>query len=92
MNQLFRPNYQQHEPGRNEPCLCGSSLKFKKCCGPTIKDFKISAGRKAIRAFNSKQYEDALTAARQEFSWYLTRHWAHTEPWVKEDPNSDAAA
>ena len=20
-------------PGRNEPCPCGSKLKFKKCCG-----------------------------------------------------------
>ncbi len=19
--------------GRNDPCICGSSLKFKKCCG-----------------------------------------------------------
>ena len=21
------------EPGRNEPCPCGSGAKFKKCCG-----------------------------------------------------------
>jgi uncharacterized protein YchJ len=21
------------EPGRNEPCFCGSGKKFKKCCG-----------------------------------------------------------
>jgi len=21
------------EPGRNEPCPCGSGLKYKKCCG-----------------------------------------------------------
>ena len=20
-------------PGRNEPCYCGSKVKFKKCCG-----------------------------------------------------------
>lgn len=20
-------------PGRNEPCLCGSGIKYKKCCG-----------------------------------------------------------
>jgi hypothetical protein len=20
-------------PGRNEPCVCGSGRKFKKCCG-----------------------------------------------------------
>jgi uncharacterized protein len=23
----------QNPPGRNEPCLCGSGLKYKKCCG-----------------------------------------------------------
>lgn len=22
------------EPGRNEPCICGSGNKYKKCCGP----------------------------------------------------------
>lgn len=21
------------QPGRNDPCLCGSSRKFKRCCG-----------------------------------------------------------
>ena len=21
------------KPGRNDPCLCGSGRKFKKCCG-----------------------------------------------------------
>jgi hypothetical protein len=24
-------------PGRNEPCFCGSGLKFKKCCLPRLK-------------------------------------------------------
>lgn len=24
-----------NKPGRNEPCICGSGLKFKKCCGGT---------------------------------------------------------
>lgn len=22
-----------HEPGRNDPCLCGSGKKYKRCCG-----------------------------------------------------------
>jgi len=26
----------QKPPGRNEPCLCGSGRKFKKCCGRRI--------------------------------------------------------
>lgn len=24
------------EPGRNEPCNCGSNVKFKKCCGRNL--------------------------------------------------------
>jgi hypothetical protein len=26
------PFVKPYEPGRNEPCLCGSGLKFKRCC------------------------------------------------------------
>ena len=26
------PFIKPYEPGRNEPCLCGSGLKFKRCC------------------------------------------------------------
>ena len=25
----------QKKPGRNDPCPCGSGLKFKRCCGRT---------------------------------------------------------
>jgi hypothetical protein len=28
----FMPALGQKLPGRNEPCLCGSGKKFKKCC------------------------------------------------------------
>ena len=28
------PNAKPRRVGRNEPCPCGSSKKFKKCCGP----------------------------------------------------------
>jgi uncharacterized protein len=24
------------KPGRNEPCPCGSGVKFKKCCGKNV--------------------------------------------------------
>lgn len=27
------------KPGRNEPCPCGSGLKYKKCCGKNTGDF-----------------------------------------------------
>lgn len=28
--------------GRNEPCPCGSGVKFKRCCGADMEQFKIS--------------------------------------------------
>jgi len=28
--------------GRNDPCPCGSGLKFKKCCGKTAENFQIN--------------------------------------------------
>ena len=29
-------NYGTRKPGRNQPCPCGSSKKFKKCCGGVL--------------------------------------------------------
>jgi len=33
----------KQQPGRNDPCPCGSGLKFKKCCfnGLSPRGFKI---------------------------------------------------
>ncbi len=31
-NRKAVPFVKPYEPGRNEPCLCGSGLKFKRCC------------------------------------------------------------
>ena len=28
-----QPAHKQKKPGRNDPCPCGSGLKYKKCCG-----------------------------------------------------------
>lgn len=38
-NKIVKKDLSQHpatkelHPGRNEPCLCGSGIKYKKCCG-----------------------------------------------------------
>ena len=29
----FQPQPEHGKPGRNDPCPCGSGLKFKRCCG-----------------------------------------------------------
>ena len=28
-----QPAKKEKKPGRNDPCPCGSGLKYKKCCG-----------------------------------------------------------
>jgi uncharacterized protein YecA (UPF0149 family) len=28
--------YETPKPGRNEPCPCGSTLKYKRCCGNSL--------------------------------------------------------
>jgi len=30
---------QSHKIGRNDPCSCGSNLKYKRCCGNPLKPF-----------------------------------------------------
>jgi tetratricopeptide (TPR) repeat protein len=36
----FRPR-PRPRPGRNEPCLCGSGRKFKRCCGDELADVPV---------------------------------------------------
>lgn len=31
--EMSYPQIKTKEPGRNDPCPCGSGLKYKKCCG-----------------------------------------------------------
>ena len=33
INDRYKPVVSQKTIGRNDPCSCGSNLKFKKCCG-----------------------------------------------------------
>jgi DNA-binding XRE family transcriptional regulator len=31
--EIFKRDRREERPGRNDPCDCGSGIKFKKCCG-----------------------------------------------------------
>jgi SEC-C motif len=33
ISKLYHPGAMSQKPGRNDPCPCGSGLKYKKCCG-----------------------------------------------------------
>ena len=66
-----------HEPGRNQPCLCGSGLKFKRCCAD---EYSSSTLKKCLESFNAGEYKDALIYARRHFTWYVLAYRAHTIP------------
>lgn len=56
------------QPGRNEPCPCGSGKKYKKCCGagtaPSTPDGQSASLDAAIAAFETGRYAAAADAAQ----------------------------
>ena len=70
-------NLQSYEPGRNEPCLCASGLKYKHCC---MGHYSSAAQKEAHRLYNQGKYPEALSACRRHLTWYLLCHQAHTVP------------
>jgi hypothetical protein len=53
------------KPGRNDPCLCGSGKKFKKCC-----ESKMVAGK-----FKAEKIETAGSfAAASKISSFFKSH------------------
>ncbi|MFZ2633857.1 MAG: SEC-C metal-binding domain-containing protein [Desulfosalsimonadaceae bacterium] len=74
-----------HEPGRNNPCICGSGLKFKKCC---LGAYSSKASELFRNAYNSGEYDEALIHARNWFTWYALSHKAHTIPILESDQDA----
>ncbi|MDL1981946.1 MAG: SEC-C domain-containing protein [Deltaproteobacteria bacterium] len=71
-----------HEPGRNNPCICGSGMKFKKCC---LGAYSSKASELFRNAYNTGDYDEALIRARNWFTWYALSHKAHTIPLLQSD-------
>lgn len=44
-----KPYHAPKKPGRNDPCICGSGKKFKKCCGSQSSSRIQSGGAKPRR-------------------------------------------
>jgi tetratricopeptide (TPR) repeat protein len=72
-----------YEPDRNKPCVCGSGIKFKKCCAAS---YSCNASEYFKNSLNAGDYEDALLHARNHFTWYALSHKAHTIHLLKDDP------
>jgi tetratricopeptide (TPR) repeat protein len=69
-----------HEPKRNDECVCGSGIKFKKCCMGKYS----SKGSEDFFTFSKKgDYEQALISIRQHLTWYVLSHKAHTVPFLE---------
>ena len=71
-----------YEPGRNKPCICGSGLKFKKCC---LGAYSSKASELFRKSYNTGDYDEALIHARNWFTWYVLSHKAHTIPLLEFD-------
>ena len=69
----------KYEPKRNEPCICGSGKKFKKCC---MDAYSSSPQERAFEKYNKGLYEEALTSCRHHLTWYILCHNAHTVPFL----------
>jgi tetratricopeptide (TPR) repeat protein len=67
---------------RKAQCLCGSGLKFKRCC------FDIYQKERDVGAsselFNNKKYKEALIQCRADITRYTIWHRSHTEPPLKD--------
>lgn len=70
-------NTKQYEPSGKKPCVCGSGLKFKRCCAG---NYSGKAFRQYRIAYSSGDYKAALMYARYHFTWYVLSHRAHTIP------------
>lgn len=67
------------EPTRNAPCLCGSGLKFKRCCAERLPG-SGNLGHAAKEEFAKKDYSAALLSVRADITQYTIWHKNHTEP------------
>lgn len=80
MGSDFKPRY-EFVPSRNSMCLCGSGLRFKRCCATRLPS--VTLGRASRRAFRDGKPDEALLAARADITQYTIWHKSHTEPVIK---------
>ena len=64
-------------PGPNQPCLCGSGLKYKKCCASRLPGSE-HIGHEFMHLAKLHDVERALLAARADITKYTIWHKSHT--------------
>jgi tetratricopeptide (TPR) repeat protein len=66
----------------NGPCLCGSGLKYKRCCYGRLPGH-AHLGSRTGALLVEKQNLDALHAARADVTQYTIWHKSHTVPAIR---------
>lgn len=51
--------------GRNEPCVCGSAVKFKKCCMKTVTGYTADILNNITNNINEKEIKKAIKADKE---------------------------
>jgi hypothetical protein len=72
----------QFSPPLNGPCLCGSGLKYKRCCAERLPGTKY-LGTRTDELLKAGKYKEALYACRADITQYTIWHKSHTEPAVR---------
>ena len=74
---MNKPVRKRITPGPNQKCLCGSEIKYKKCCASRLPG-SHRIGKDFPKLANAGDHEGALLAARADISQYTIWHQSHT--------------
>lgn len=74
---------QRFEPAKNSDCLCGSGLKFKRCCFGKHTGDPLEYNEKALKSLEEKNYEEAIGNARVAVTIYTIFHLTNTVPLLR---------
>jgi len=79
---------EKYQIERNHVCLCGSGLKYKKCCLPCIEfnGIKPNYLKLAGECFDQGKYVDSERYFRAHLTQYLIWYNEHTIPLLKHAP------
>ena len=73
----------QFSPVRNGPCLCGSGLKFKRCCADHLRSESLDYRERMLSFLREGKYKQALFESRAYVTQYTVWHKSHTVPAIR---------
>ncbi|HGM5593940.1 TPA: SEC-C metal-binding domain-containing protein [Serratia marcescens] len=75
----------RYKPNLNAPCLCGSGVKFKRCCMGNNDAHCVTMIDSARELLLNKDYKGALKLVRLGITNYSILHKTNTEPYIFSD-------